>query len=157
MPKITFSPLSAEFPSSNFPELKKDAQGRHVLAFDATTNESCWWTFNCPAYTGTPEIIVSYYMASATSGDVDVDAEIEAISDGDEIDMDGADSFDTANSTDGTTVPGTQGYPDQVTITLTNRDSMAEDDICRFRLTKDATNDTASGDMHVVTAHLKYT
>lgn len=157
MPIISLTPLSAEFPEvSNFPELKKDAQGRMVLAFDPTTKESACWSFACPAYTGTPDLIISYYMVSAVANTVDLDVEVEAIGDGDSTDMDAVDSFDTANSQDSVTVPSTAGYPDQITIALTNRDSMAADEMLRFRISRDAPNDDASGDLHFVMAHLKY-
>jgi hypothetical protein len=155
MPTISMTPEAAVFPSTNFPELKKDGQGRLILAFDPTTKESCWWKFACPAFSGTPEVIISYYMTNA-AGDVDLDVEVEAISDGDTIDMDSAESFDTANVVDGTPVPGTQGYPDQVTVTLTNDDGMAADDMLRIQISRDAPNDSSAGELHFVMAHLKY-
>lgn len=155
MPTISLTPEAAVFPSSNFPELKKDGQGRLILAFDPTTKESAWWKFACPVFTGTPDVIISYYSTNA-AGDVDLDVEVEAISDGDSIDMDSAESFDTVNAVDGTGVPLTQGYPDQVTVPLTNRDGMAADDMLRIRISRDAPNDTSAGELHLVMAHLKY-
>lgn len=150
------TPESAQLPSSNFPQLAKDGQDRYYLAFDASANETAQWTVVAPQGITTPlKLVVTYYMASATSGDVDLDGSVEAVSDGDSLDLDSASSFDTVNSTDNTTVPGTQGYPDQISITLANADSIAAGDYARFRLTRDAVSDTASGDMRVVLVELR--
>jgi hypothetical protein len=94
-------------------------------------------------------------MASATSGDVDVDVAIEAVTPGDAVDLDASTSFDTDNSTDGTTVPGTAGYLGVIEVALTNDDGATEGDYIRFRLTRDAANDTATGDMHVLAVEIR--
>lgn len=136
---------------SNFPELIVDSQERQVLAFDASTNETCDWTFVAPTgWTSTFTADVCFRMASATSGNVDLDIQVEAITDGDSIDTDAASSFDTANVVDNTTVPATAGFIDVVTITLTNNDSSAAGDMIRIRFNRDAANDTATGDMEVL-------
>lgn len=156
--RFILTPNSAEFPSTNFPQLQAiHSTGRRpVLSFDASTNESCNWTIIVPqGWTGTITAIITYVMASATSGDVDIDVEVESITDGDSVDLDAAESFDTANSTDNTTVPGTAGFPDQVTVTLTNNDSSAAGDYIRVRLTRDAVADTAAGDMHVLAMEIR--
>lgn len=156
MATIAFlSPFSAELPSSNFPELLT-VNGRPALAFDATTNESALWTAIAPqSITGALTALVWYAMASAMSGDVDVDVSVEAVTDGDSLDFDAAESFDTVNSMDNTTVPGTAGYSDVVTVTLTNKDSIAAGDYFRVKLTRDAASDTASGDMYVFGVELR--
>lgn len=156
MATIAFlSPFSAELPSSNFPELLT-VNGRPALAFDATINESALWTAIAPqSITGALTALVWYAMALATSGDVDVDVSVEAVTDGDSLDFDAAESFDTVNSMDNTTVPGTAGYSDVVTVTLTNKDSIAAGDYFRVKLTRDAASDTASGDMYVFGVELR--
>ncbi|MCL4822575.1 MAG: hypothetical protein KJZ57_00025 [Anaerolineales bacterium] len=56
------------------------------------------------------------------------------------------------------TAPGTAGYIDQFTATLTNKDSVAAGDYVRIRLMRDAddgTNDTASGDCYVLMAEIR--
>jgi len=150
-------PEAAHFPASNFPQLIKLATpSRYVLAYDATTNETAYWTFAAPQGVTTPlTAIVSYIMASATSNDVDVDGALECVTDGDSTDLDAGTSFDSVNSTDNTTVPGTAGYLDQISITLTNADSITAGDYCRFSLARDATNDTATGDMYVLLVELR--
>lgn len=152
------APNSAEYPSTNFAQLRtiNTTQRRPVLAFDAATNEDVIFTAIVPqGWTGTITALVSYVMASATSGDVDVDVSVEAISDGDAVDLDAAASFDTVNSTDNTTVPGTAGFIDVITVTLTNNDSSAAGDYIRFKVTRDAASDTATGDMFVLAVEIR--
>jgi len=145
-----FTPFSAEYPTTNFPALT-GINARPVLAFDATTNQTCYWSAVVPVgWTGTITAKVYYIMASATSGDVDVDVAVEAVTDADATDLDAGTSFDTTNSTDNTTVPATAGYLDVVSVTLTNNDSSAAGDYIRFSLTRDAASDTATGDMYVL-------
>lgn len=160
MATISRFPATGAIPvGSNFPEIVQDAQNRITLAFDATTDETCEWTDIAPqSLTGTLTLVVSYYMASATSGSVRFQAQIEAVSDGDALDLDSSSSFDTANSA-GATVPGTQGYIDQLSITMTNADSLAAGDIFRVRLNRDADGtsgtDDATGDCYVLFVELR--
>lgn len=155
--RVILSPFAAEFPASNFPQLTL-VNRRPVLAFDASTDETCYWTSIAPqGLTGTLVAIVTYIMASATSGKVDFEGSIEAVSDGDATNLASSDSFDTANDNNAT-VPGTAGYIDQITITLTNKDSIAAGDYFRFRLMRDAddgTNDTATGDCYVLSVEIR--
>jgi hypothetical protein len=149
--RFVFTPYAAEFPATNFPELSLRNR-RPILGFDDTTNETCQWTVRLPDdwdTSSSPTAIVAYIMASAVANDVDIDVYVEAISDGDAFDMDG-DSFAAVNSTDNTTVPGTAGFIDMVTVTLTNHDTSVAGDYARFRLTRDAASDTAAGDMDVL-------
>jgi hypothetical protein len=106
------------------------------------------------SYTGSGSLKadIFYMMASATSGKVDFDVLVEAITTADALDLDSASSFDSANSGD-QAVPSVAGYLGQVTITLTNKDSVAAGDYVRIRLERDAddaTNDTATGDARVL-------
>lgn len=154
------TPLSAEFPASNFPQLILSNR-RPALAFDAATDETCYWTGICPqGFTGTPTAIVTYAMASATSNAVGFQAQIEAITDGDAVDTDGTTSFDTVNNSASTTVPATAGYIDQISITLTNADSLAAGDYFRVSLNRDADGsaitDSATGDAYVLSVELRY-
>lgn len=154
--RASLNPFSAEFPSSNFPQLLM-VNGRPALAFSDSTTETCYWTMVVPqGWTGTKTFIITYAMASATTGGVVFDVAVEAISDGDSIDMDSSTSFDTANSAN-ETVPGTAGFPSQLTVTLTNNDSSAAGDYIRFSLARDTAdgNDTATGDCYVFVAEVR--
>lgn len=149
-PKVLLPPGAAEFPTSNFPQYTK-VNDRPVLAFDASTDESCYWTFVAPSFTGTPKLYVYMMMASATSGDIYFQAAVEAVTSGDSTDLDATTGFDTAN-TQGETALSTAGYMRIIAITLTNNDSMAAEDLVRIKLNRDADNasDTATGDCYVL-------
>jgi hypothetical protein len=156
--RFVFTPYSAEYPTSNFPQILP-VNARPVLAFDAATDETCYWTSIAPqGLTGTITVIISYIMASATSGAARWQAAIEAVSDGDSTDLDATTSFDTANSA-GATVPGTVGHIDQVSITMTNADSIAAGDYFRLSLNRDADGtsgtDDATGDAYVLACELR--
>ncbi len=154
--RMVFLPISAEFPSSNYPALGIDGQSRPYLAFDTTTSETCYWTFVAPqGLSGALTLVVTYRAASATSGTAAFSAALEAITDGDSTDTDSASSFATANSPSAVTVSGTAGYIDQYSITLTNDDSIAAGDYCRLSLARNVSSDNASGDLQVLAVELR--
>lgn len=155
--RFVFTPYSAEFPSSNFPQ-PLPSNRRPVLAFDAATDETCYFTTKAPqGLSGALTAVLTYAMASATTGNVVVAVAVEAITDGDALDSDSATSFDTANTSAATAVPATAGYYDEISITLTNADSIAAGDTVRFSFSRDADNasDTATGDLYFVTLELR--
>lgn len=151
-----FTPEMAHYPGSNFPAHIR-INNRPVLAFDAATDETCYFTFKAPQDLTLPiTVYVQYKMASATTGSVYFQAAFEAISDGDAVDLDATTSFDTANSGNGT-VPGTAGNIDEIAITMTNNDSIAAGDYARLSLNRDADNgsDTATGDSYILTIEVR--
>lgn len=156
--RAVLTPFMAEFPTTNYPALLV-VSTRPVLAFDASTAETCYWTIIAPqGLSGTPTLIVSYMMASATSGKVDFIVAVEAITSGDSTDLDATSSFGTGNAITAPTVPATAGFMSQFTCTLTNNDNMAVADYVRISLQRDATdgtNDTATGDCYVLAAELR--
>lgn len=134
---------------------------RPYLAFDDSTDESAITRpFQMPAaYTGsgTLKADIDYVMASATSGKVDFEISVEAITPADAVDLDAADSFDTANNNN-ETVPGTAGYLSKLTVTLSSKDSVQPGDYVRLKINRDAndgTNDTATGDARVLLVVLR--
>src|SRR5688572_607284 len=157
--RLLFLPEAANFPATNLPGPGVDGQLRPFLAFDATTDESCDWTFIAPqGLTGAITVVITYRMASATTGACRWQAALEAISDGDSVDTDAASSFDAANS-NGATVPGTAGFIDQISITMTNADSIAAGDYSRLRINRDADGtsgtDDATGDAQILAVELR--
>lgn len=153
------TPNGAEFPASNFPQITQINQ-RPVLAFDAATDETAYWTDIAPqGLSGTLTIVITYCMASTTSGTVGLQAQIEAVSDGDVTDLDATTSFDTVNNSASTTVPGTAGQIDQISITLTNADSLAAADYYRISVNRDADGsaitDSATGDLYLLAIELR--
>lgn len=157
--RFIFDPTSASFPSSNFPAPGVDGQSRPYLGFDATTDETCYWTGIAPQdLSGAITVVITYRMTSATTGACRWQSALEAISDGDAVDTDSTSSFDTANS-NGATVPGTAGYIDQISITMTNADSIAAGDYFRLSVNRDADGtsgtDDATGDAEILAVELR--
>lgn len=152
---VQFTPSAAHFPSTNYPQLV--VSNIHlVLAYDPTTNETAYFTFVAPAgITGTLTLKIYYKMATATSGDVDIDVAVQAVSDGDALDLDSATSFDTVNSVDNTNVPATAGAIDVISVTLTNNDGLVAGDFVTLSITRDAASDTAAGDLHILLLELQ--
>lgn len=153
-------PNALETPASNFPQLLTSNQ-RPALAFDAATDETVYWTDVVPqGFTGTPTLYLKLAMASATSGAVGFQAQIEAITPGDSLDTDATTSFDTINNSTSTTVPGTAGYEFEISITMTTNDGMAAGDTFRIALNRDADGsaitDSASGDCYLIAAEMRY-
>lgn len=159
--RFIFTPESAQFPSTNFPQLLTihSTERIFVLGFDAATPEACFWRAVIPAgWTGTITAVVSYVMASAVANNVDFEMSVQAITDGDSVDIDTSTSYDTVNTMTADAVPGTAGYVGQFTITLSNMDGAAVGDWVTFKLERDAddgTNDTATGDCYVLSVEIK--
>lgn len=130
------------------------------LLFDATTDEMCYWSFRLPTdYNSSPVLKVQYSMASATTGSVRIEGRIAAITPGDATDVD-AKALGTTNSA-GDTVPGTAGYLKEISLSLTNNDSLAGGDwvVVMFRRDADGTTgtDDATGDMELSAVSFEYT
>lgn len=155
--RAVLTPLSAEFPSSNFPALLS-VNARPALAFDATTSETAYWSFVAPQGLTTPvTAVISYMMASATSGGVAFDVAVEAVASGDAIDLDATTSFATVNTGTDSAVPATAGYMEQISITLTNNDSIAAAEYVRLSVARAVANatDTATGDCYVLAVEFR--
>jgi hypothetical protein len=155
--RAVLTPLSAEFPSTNFPQLTMINQ-RPVLAYDATTSETAYWSGVIPqGWTGTVTAVISYCMASATTGGVAFSVGVEAVTTADALDLDATTSFDTVNTGTDAAVPGTAGYMEQISITLTNLDSAAAADYVRFSVARAVADaaDTATGDAQLVMVEIR--
>ena len=145
-------------------ERKKSSAGApspHFMQvlFDDTTEEFLYWSFRFPGDYGsglTAKIQYKMENALASSGSVYFDVALMAVSPGDAQDVD-ADSMDTVNSGNAT-VPGTVGYLGEISITLTNIDSLAAGDFIVLYLKRDADNvsDTATGDAEVIGFSIEY-
>jgi len=157
---LIFHPYNNEPPSSNYATL--DTRNQHpCLDFDATTNEDAVFSSVMPqhyAATTGVTVYIHYAMSSAEADTVDWDAAWELIGDQD-LDIDG-DSFAAANSVDNTTVPGTSGLVDIVSIAFTDgadMDSVTTGDSFRLKITRDAASDDATGDAELVKVEVRET
>ena len=154
--RFVLNPFAAAFPATAFPQLQL-VNRREVLSFDAAADETAYWQMIAPAgLTGTWVAVISVIMASATSGNLVFAVAVEAVTAADAVDLDAATSFDTANVSAATAVPGTAGYLLQISITLTNMDSVAAADYLRISLMRDVDpNDSAAGDAHVLGVEIR--
>lgn len=156
---LIFVPQQNEPPSNNAATF--DTRNNHpVLDFDDTTNESAVWSAVMPRNyaAGGITVYIHYAMTSATTGDIDWDCAIERIGD-QQQDID-SDSFAAVQSVDNTTVPGTSGNVDVVTIAFTDgaqMDSVAVGEGFRIKITRDAVSDTATGDAEIRFIEVKET
>lgn len=135
------------------------SNNRPKLVFDSATDEIIYIAFRMPSdYASAPVLKAQYSMASAITLEVIIGCEVMAVSDGDAQDLD-ADSYDTVNTSAATTVPGTVGYMDGISLALTNADSLAAGDYVALKIRRDADNagDDAAGDMEVWAISLEYT
>ncbi len=124
--------------------------------FDADTDEFIVIDFFVPDnYSSAPVLKVRYKCLSAASGTAAFQARLMCLTDADASDMD-TETFDTVNA--GTaTVPGTAGHIDEISITLTNADSIAADDHCILALNRDVSEDSVAADIEFVGAKFEYT
>ena len=133
-----------------------DRAWKVLFATDST--ESVVYMMKLPTdYSSAPVMKIQYAMASATTNKVDWEVEVMAVADGEQID---ADSFDSVNEvTGGTTVPGTAGFVDTISIPLTNFDSGAANEWIAFRINRDHDDgdDTAMGDGELLSLTFQYT
>ena len=134
--------------------------GNWRLLFDDSTTESAVWQFRMPSnYSAGLTAKLGYSMTSATADKVDLEVEVMAVTDGDAADI-GSASFATLNEVSGgTTVPGTAGYLDEVSIALSNADSVAAGDLVYIRVNRDHddADDTATGDLELVYLVIEWT
>jgi len=156
---LIFTPLHNEPPASNAATF--DVRNAHpVLDFDAATSEDAVFSGVMPQHYagGGVTVYIHYSMATATANTIDWDAAFERIGDGQQ-DVD-SDSFAAANSEDDTTVPGTSGHVDVVSIAFTDgadMDSVAAGELFRLKVTRDAVSDDATGDAELHAVEIRET
>lgn len=149
-------PFAAEMPTANAAQLLV-VNNRPCLAFDASTRESVVFTAPVPqGITGTPTLTIFYMMASATTGGIAFDIDVEAVTPGDALDLDASTSFGTVNTAN-SSVPGTAGNMAQCVVTMTNLDGAVAGDLARFRVTRATDNgaDTATGDLYFLAGEIR--
>jgi hypothetical protein len=133
-------PQGYEPPPSSFATMFT-RNGHPGLSFDGDV--CAMWTFVMPNWYGGNGVTVDLWIVSSeTSNDTDWDGSWERIATTQDID---SDSFATAISADNNNNNATSGIPTKVSIAFTDgaqMDSCAADELCRFRVCRDATSDT---------------
>lgn len=130
---------------------------RPCLLFDGTTDELITWSFRMPDDYGSGLTIKwQYSMVFAAANNVAIRAQVMAASDGDNI---GTDSYDTLQASSDAAVPGTAGLMDEISLALTNVDSLAAGDYVSIQLGRENSTSglNAPGDMQVWAIALTYT
>ena len=154
--RASLSPLAAEFPASAYAALTT-VNARPVLAFDAATDESAIWTFVAPqGLSGALSCVLSLIGNAAGTNSTYWEVSVEAVTSADANDLDAGDSFDTVN-TGNVAMPATQGHMVQLSITLTNADSIAAGDLVRVKISRDANNgsDNFAADAYLLAAEIR--
>jgi len=134
--------------------------GRPCWAFDDTDEEAAvsGEVLMPGQYAGgTLYCDILFAMASDATNDIALDVFVESKTpNSDTLDMTSADSWDSANS--GTMSVGgtTAGDPLKLTVTLTNKDSVAAGDSVRFGIRRDCDSgdDDATGDLYIYEAEV---
>ena len=120
-----------------------------ILSFDAAADEGRIWNGRIPrGFGSTLTVNGVFYMASATSGNVVLAAQIACTSDTDASVT--AKVFASSNSST-VAVPGVAGTDKAFSITMTNADSVAAGDWFSLAFYRDADNgsDNATGDLNL--------
>jgi len=157
-----FLPEGALFLSSTFPEYAK-VNGTNFpvssLKYDAAADEAAFWKFSAINYgSGNLTLDILWYADNATSGDVVLGAAISAITpntDTQDIETDGLATENTVTDSH----LGTTGQRVHLaTITISNLDSIAANDLVHLRIRRVGSNgsDTMANDMHFLLAVMSY-
>jgi hypothetical protein len=147
--------------ASAFPALVRNGTNFPVfgLAFDAATDEAVFWSFRSTNYaSGNLTIDIDWYADTASSGDVVWESQLAAITPNTDTQDVETKALATLNTVTDTHL-GTVGQRlHRCTITASNLDSLAIDDVVWLRLARDANNaaDTMTGDAILVKVTVTY-
>jgi len=135
-------------------------EGIFYLRFDDSTTEEAVWAFRMPNdYNDNLVAKIGYSADNDTSDSWDVEVKIAAVSYGDSTAIMTVDNFDTLNEvTGGTTTPAVAEYPQEISLTLTNDDSVVAGDLVIVHIQRDHddADDTLSNDIKVFAFQLEY-
>lgn len=126
------------------------------ITFDESTDEGRMFVFAMPRdYVQDPVVRGQYKMASTSTGDVIMVAQIAALTSGDSAVSDP--EFASANSVT-ESAPTTADDMGDFSITLTNDDGLSAGDWACLLVYRDADNasDTSTGDLDLLTLELRY-
>jgi hypothetical protein len=154
--RFVLTPESAAFPAANFPALSL-INRRPVLAYDAATQETAYWTFVAPqGLAGALSCVLSLIGNAAGTNSTYWEVALEAVTSADAVDLDAGDSFASVNAGN-VAMPATQGHMVQVTVTLTNNDGIAAGDLVRVSIARDAdhASDTFAADAYLLVAEIR--
>jgi hypothetical protein len=160
--KISLHPRAA-IPASSNGAQHKVVDGTNFpvpsLAFDASTEESVFFTFRAASYgSGNLTLTLNWYADTASSGDVVFGAAIAAITPNTDSQDIETKAFATAQTVTDSHIGTTGQRLHECAITISNLDSIAANDwvvLKLYRVAADA-GDTMTGDALVTMAELSY-
>ena len=123
---------------------------RSGWAFDDTTQEgiSCHSFIFPDEYTATGTLKAELqFSAAGSTGTAGWLVYCEAVTPGDTLNLTASESWGSANSGSAALSGTTAGDGVSVTVTLTNKDSVASGDLVRLAILRDVATDDASGDL----------
>jgi len=160
--KHRFGPRDALYPASNYAQYKAVSGTNYPvesLAFDAATEETVYFQFPAINYgSGNLTVRVRWYADTASSGGITLGGSLAAITpDADTQDVETKAFATEVNGSD--THLGTVGQRvHEMTIVITNLDSIAAEDWCVLRLARKVADggDTMTGDCLVIEVGVEY-
>lgn len=157
-----FAPETARFLTSAFPQYKTNNGTNFPVssfAYDAATDEAATWRFIATSYgSGNLTVDIWWYADTASASDVVWGAAIVAITANTDTQDVETDAFATENTVTDTHLGTTGQRVHLCTITVTNLDSLAADDLVfiRIRRVGSSGSDTMSGDAQLLNFRLSY-
>ena len=151
---------SINFPASSFLLPATDGPRRVTLqdcmclSYDDTTEQTAYTPrvrfANYAGGTLVATLLVTFETEVVVTDEAVFAVSVEAVDHGDAVDIEGATSFDSENSGE-LDPPNTVGYPVELAITLTNKDSVVVGDWVRFKVARKVGDaaDTATGDARI--------
>lgn len=158
---LQLEPAAGHMLASAFPALVRNGTNFPVmgLAFDAASDEAVFWSFRSTNYaSGNLTIDIDWYADTASSGDVVWESQLAAITPNTDTQDVETKALATLNNVTDTHLGTTGQRLHRCTITASNLDSLAIDDVVWLRLARDANNaaDTMTGDAILVKVTVTY-
>jgi len=154
--------LEAILPATAYPQFRTVAGTNFPvpsLAYDASTAETAHWTWRALNYgSGNLTVRIQWYADTASTGGIVLAAAIAAITPNTDTQDIETDAY-AAESTTADTHLGTTGQRvHELTITVSNLDSVAAGDWCMLRITRNVADgsDDMTGDAHIVGIQIEY-
>lgn len=155
-------PRDAAYPASNYAQFKSVAGTNfpvESLAFDASTEEAVYFLFRAVSYgSGNLTVRIRWYADSASSGGVVFGCSLAAITANTDTQDIETKAFATETTGSDTHLGTTGQRLHEMTVTVSNLDSLAADDWCALKLARKTGNasDDMTGDALVVAADIEY-
>lgn len=158
---LQLEPGAAQFLSTAFPSAVRNGANFPVfgLAYDAAADEAAFWSFRATNYaSGNLTVDVDWYADTTSSGDVVWESQLAAITPNTDTQDVETKALATLNTVTDTHLGTTGQRLHRCTITASNLDSLAIDDVVWLRLARDANNaaDTMTGDAILVKVTVTY-